>query len=222
MVERSDRKVSTAYRQLKERLRTGAFRPGEHLPVEALAAQLRTGLTPLREAMMRLQGEGWVTVRPQEGFFVPVPTVKELRDRYDLATIVLDHVVAVCGTWDALMPADRHPLSPDTLDADRLVLAIEVLLVQIAQGSGNQAVADLIADFVDRSHLIRRIDCEADRGLVRNADRYGLVLSALDAGDRDSTRASLRDLLGSQAQQMTPLIKEALARPHLVAGSGSA
>src|SRR4030081_1668818 len=56
---------------------TRELQPGEHLVENELAAQLGVSRQPVREALQRLQTEGWVDLRPALGAFVHVPTDAE-------------------------------------------------------------------------------------------------------------------------------------------------
>ena len=52
---------------LRERLRTGAYRPGVRITAVDLADELRLSNTPVREALARLAGEGLVEDRRGQG-----------------------------------------------------------------------------------------------------------------------------------------------------------
>src|SRR5690349_1621469 len=49
---------------------SGQVRAGEFLRLENLAEQLGTSVTPVREALVSLRGEGFVTLQPRRGFMV--------------------------------------------------------------------------------------------------------------------------------------------------------
>src|ERR1700721_41620 len=66
-----------AYEALMELIITRELRPGQHLVENELAAQLGVSRQPIREALQRLQSEGWVDLRPALGAFVHVPTDAE-------------------------------------------------------------------------------------------------------------------------------------------------
>ncbi len=51
----------------------GRFAPGAHLSEGGLCADLGISRTPLREALFKLESHGFVTSRPNRGFFVAVP-----------------------------------------------------------------------------------------------------------------------------------------------------
>jgi DNA-binding GntR family transcriptional regulator len=69
-VTRSAANAGAIAQRLRDRIRQGTLRPGQHLIQEQLAADLGVSRIPLREALNRLAAEGLVTVSPQRGMAV--------------------------------------------------------------------------------------------------------------------------------------------------------
>ncbi|WP_137992308.1 GntR family transcriptional regulator [Streptomyces vilmorinianum] len=65
------------YETLLELITTRALRPGQHLVESELAGHLGVSRQPVREALQRLNTEGWVDLRPAQGAFVHEPTDEE-------------------------------------------------------------------------------------------------------------------------------------------------
>jgi DNA-binding GntR family transcriptional regulator len=70
------------YAAIKERLRSGAYRPGQRLEPAALSDELNASVTPVRDALHRLTGERLVDAPRHEGFRVPMMTEARLRQLY--------------------------------------------------------------------------------------------------------------------------------------------
>ncbi|MGY5209509.1 GntR family transcriptional regulator [Nocardia gipuzkoensis] len=63
-----------AYRAVKERILSGALAGGELISEGEIAAELGTSRTPVREAFLRLETEGWMKLYPKRGaLVVPIP-----------------------------------------------------------------------------------------------------------------------------------------------------
>jgi DNA-binding GntR family transcriptional regulator len=60
-------KHERAYRLIRERIESGMYQPGQRLVIDALARDLDMSQVPIREAIRRLQAEGWVTYRHNSG-----------------------------------------------------------------------------------------------------------------------------------------------------------
>ncbi len=77
-----------AYARLRDRLRAeilaGAWPPGTHRTLGALAAEHGVSMSPVREALLALEGEGLLEIRQHRGAVVPMLDAKLFADLYDL------------------------------------------------------------------------------------------------------------------------------------------
>lgn len=77
-----------AYARVRERLRqeilAGDWPAGEHRTLAQLGARHGLSLSPIREALLHLQGEGLVELRQHRGAVVPLLDAALLTDLYDL------------------------------------------------------------------------------------------------------------------------------------------
>jgi DNA-binding GntR family transcriptional regulator len=70
------------YSAIRQRLREGAYRPGDRLEPALLSDDLNASVTPVRDALHRLTGERMVEAPRHEGFRVPMMTETMLRHLY--------------------------------------------------------------------------------------------------------------------------------------------
>jgi DNA-binding GntR family transcriptional regulator len=68
------------YQELRERIVFGGFSPGDRLVEADLAAQFGVSKTPVREALLTLEAEGLVVLRPHRGAEVSRLSVTEWND----------------------------------------------------------------------------------------------------------------------------------------------
>jgi DNA-binding GntR family transcriptional regulator len=66
----------------------GRIRPGERVPQDEIARALNISRIPIREALVALEQQGWVTVEKNRGAFVAVLDERAVRDHYDLFGLV--------------------------------------------------------------------------------------------------------------------------------------
>lgn len=71
-------------RHIRELIVSGALRRGDRVPQDEIAAALGVSRIPVREAMIALDREGWVTLEPHRGAFVHGVDEDWVRDHYDL------------------------------------------------------------------------------------------------------------------------------------------
>jgi DNA-binding GntR family transcriptional regulator len=60
----------SAYREIKRRIVTAVYRPGEQINTAQICAQLRIGRTPVHLAIHRLETEGLIEILPRRGIVV--------------------------------------------------------------------------------------------------------------------------------------------------------
>ena len=60
-------KHERAYRLIRERIESGLYQPGQRVIIDALARDFSMSQVPIREAIRRLQAEGWLTYRHNSG-----------------------------------------------------------------------------------------------------------------------------------------------------------
>src|SRR5688572_599084 len=76
-VERPAPLRQAVYDALLELIVNRTLEPGQHLVEAELAEYLGVSRQPVREALQRLQTDGWVDLRPAQGAFVHTPTDEE-------------------------------------------------------------------------------------------------------------------------------------------------
>jgi len=91
------------YEQIKVDLLTGAFTPGAALLTRELLARYDCGISPLREALARLVGEGFLAASGHRGVRVPLPSCADLDDIYRI------RIMLECEALDlAMKHGDDH------------------------------------------------------------------------------------------------------------------
>lgn len=93
------------YAGIRTRLLSGEWRPGHRIDLASLADELGASITPVRDALYRLNGERLLAAGVHDGFAVPAITEPELRDLYawnrDLLLLARDHAeTAECIVGD--------------------------------------------------------------------------------------------------------------------------
>jgi DNA-binding GntR family transcriptional regulator len=72
------------YEYLREAFRSGDIRPGKFISINQLVQELNMSRTPLRDALLQLQTEGFVTFLPQRGIRINAVTDDALEDIYEM------------------------------------------------------------------------------------------------------------------------------------------
>jgi DNA-binding GntR family transcriptional regulator len=155
-VERPAPLRQVVYEALAELIINRTLEPGQHLVEADLAEYLGVSRQPVREALQRLQSEGWVDLRPAQGAFVHLPTDEEADQLLSVRSVLETHSAKLAAgnatpedidrLWE-LQKAGLTALKAE--DTEGLVAANAALHAFITQLSGNAVLAELIG-LVDR------------------------------------------------------------------------
>jgi DNA-binding GntR family transcriptional regulator len=104
-----------ARHRIYEDIVSGALKSGEKLQPDMLKERYGLGLSPIREALIRLSVEGIVSVEGQRGFAVPPTSQAEVRDiarvRFELSAFALGESIRLGDDdWEAAVVAAFHRL----------------------------------------------------------------------------------------------------------------
>jgi DNA-binding GntR family transcriptional regulator len=72
------------YDYLREQLRSGEILPGSGINLDETSRKLGVSRTPLRDALLQLESEGFVTIYPRRGVIVNVLSLKDIKNYYQI------------------------------------------------------------------------------------------------------------------------------------------
>lgn len=140
------------YDALAEMIASGSLKPGQHLVESELAEYLGVSRQPIREALQRLQGDGWVELRPAYGAYVHTPTAEEVDQLLGVRSVLESYSAreaavhrteaSLARLWE-LYEAGVAALAED--DERTLVDANTAFHAGIVEIAGNKVLAELIA-----------------------------------------------------------------------------
>jgi DNA-binding GntR family transcriptional regulator len=90
------------YEFLREELHTGRLAPGSAINLTAISEQLGISKTPLRDALLQLDAEGFVSISPRRGVYVSRLTLEEIRHGYEIVGAL--ETAALISVFDRIEP----------------------------------------------------------------------------------------------------------------------
>ncbi len=72
------------YEYLRQQMKIGNLKPGSIIDMNATSEKLGVSKTPLRDALIRLEMEGFVSILPRRGVVVNVLTVQDIKEFYQI------------------------------------------------------------------------------------------------------------------------------------------
>ena len=207
---------ANAYQKLRRLLATSQLRPHEHLRINELAERLSVGITPLREALIRLAAEGLVTLHPKRGFFVKGLTTEELAEQYVFANYLLRSSLLWGTARIAAIGISSDLAGVTDAEGDQAAAtaaqALELLNEQIVGLSGSNEMLRAIRGYNDRTSVVRLIYVEQVEQVESASDYVHTMIDLLEAGDRQATAARLQQRFEAKMVQVPRLVKEVTSR----------
>jgi DNA-binding GntR family transcriptional regulator len=201
----ADSVVGLAYEQLRALILAGDLTPGSRLRQAALAEQLGTSRTPVREALRRLAGEGLVEFHPNRGFWTSDLGLEAVLRRLEVRLILEpgisalaarrrseDHLKALQETIEREQAASDAAQAHDASRDFHLALARATANIELERTLESLWIVE-----VGRRLMTRRATVQDWR--TRDVAEHRAILEAVDAGRADQARelmaAHVRDAI---------------------------
>jgi len=187
-----------AYEQIKRMIFEFALLPGDRFSESELTQRISVSRTPLRQALQRLEREGFLQVFPKLGWQVAPLDFEVFDELYDLRVLIECHAAqrlaeslerpalkALNDVW--LVPAGEREAAGDAVG--RLDEQFHATLVQ---GGGNREMVRVHREITDRIRIIRRLDFTKPARVDATYDEHARILRAITLRRADEAQRLLR------------------------------
>lgn len=194
-------RADEVYEQLKRDIAEFNLVPGDRFTENELCERLGVSRTPVRQALFRLQQEGYVEVLFRSGWRVLPFDFDQFEQLYDLRMVL--ETTAVHRLCDDGRRVDRELL--DRLNAIWLVPVAERSsdTVQVAEwdeefhcalvaAAGNAEMARVHREVTERIRIIRRLDFTKQARIDATYEEHGKILRAIQRKRGDQAAMLLR------------------------------
>jgi DNA-binding GntR family transcriptional regulator len=171
--------LERSYAQLKRQLLQGHFPSGQRLEAARLAEDMDVSITPVRDVLNRLAGEGLVAAVAGDGFYVPTLGESALRDMLDWSAFLLLHAVRVALTRMNIMTV--HGQGDGTQAA--------TLFAQMVSAIDSVEWDRAMASLTDRISAMRTHDEEV---VGKVAEELEFLAAAIVEGDHKAATRLIR------------------------------
>lgn len=188
---------ATAYTLMRQRILENRWPPGHQATEQEVASTLGMSRTPIREALMRLQQEGLVSVVPRHGMRVLPVSSRDMKEIYEILTS-LESTAAGLAAERGLAPDEvagleratdemEQALARDDLDA--WAKADESFHSQLLDLGGNERLKAVVLNFWDRAHRVRILTLKMRPKPTRSTREHADLVDALRRGDAAAARS---------------------------------
>ena len=183
-----------AYHTIRRDILTCVLEPGSQIAQSQLAERYAFGVTPIRDALKRLEHEGFVRSIPRFGYIISPITVKDVEDLYDLRLTLEELAVrkAIQRASDDQLAQLKEMANFTYVYPDR-----ETYLhfldrnisfhYSIALASGNHRLAEMLAETLHEMTRIFNVGLELRDSAQEMRQEHQSLANALC--ERDSQRA---------------------------------
>lgn len=190
--------TSYAYQQIKTAILEGHYAPGVRLTENDLAADLGVSRTPIREALRQLQSEMLLTVIPQVGLAVPVTTMIDLAEIFEVRWLIEGHAARLAAkriTQGELMALaatqERIAAAAEGGDTAGVARWNTRFHEQVLQAAHNRRLIIATGSLSDALQLaIGRVQAY---GVDRMLAEHNQILEALKSGDPQAAETAARE-----------------------------
>lgn len=189
------------YAYVRERVISGDFAAGTRLTEWQIADAMGTSRTPVREAMRRLVGDGFLRFQRNYGTFVDTATPKEIGELFDLRALLESEVAGAAAR--GISAAQLHQLTslqeqierngPD-LGRDNLAriaaLNRDFHLV-IAQASNSPRMVSMLTNAIEAPVVQQTFRRYTEMQLQRSFHHHRELIDAFRAGDSSWARDAM-------------------------------
>ncbi len=187
----------------------GRLRPGDRVPQAEVAAALGMSRIPVREALIVLEREGWVTLEPHRGAFVNGFDERGVRDHYALFALLYGTAARYALGREPHLSSRLAPLvkelrtAEDPTDVARLTLAFHDAIIAAAQMPRLWVLLGALPGLIPGNFfkwVPGSIEVEK-KGLLA-------IARAVKADDPDAAAAGYEDMLSRQGDLVVTLFKD--------------
>lgn len=187
------------YRRLKQEIFDFYLLPYDRFTETQLADRYQVSRTPVRDALYRLQREGYLDVEFRRGWSVKPLDFNQIDQLYDLRIVLecaaVERICASAEVHPELTVLRQHWLiDRDSWQIDMQVVADldEQFHTQLVAASGNLEMARIHQEVTERIRIVRRLDFFKSARIEHTYLEHAAILNALQARKRDEALLLLR------------------------------
>jgi len=198
-----------AYSAIKKDILTCVLDPGTQIAQSRLVECYDYGITPIREALKRLEHEGYVRSIPRFGYIISPITIQDVEDLYDLRLILEPSAVriAIQRASDEQLTKIRQRANFTYVHKDRetYLKFLEHNIgfhVAIALASGNRKLAEMVANVLNEMTRIFNLGLDLRDSGEEMRHEHVALSTALLARDTEHAVKIISDQITRSRQRV--------------------
>jgi DNA-binding GntR family transcriptional regulator len=207
---RTESLLEKAYNEIKHRIITCRYRPGQVLSEAAISAELKIGRTPIHQAIHRLMMDDLVSILPRKGVMVRPVSMDEAMEIISvrLVTEGLCARLAAERADDAELQQlqsilDESEKASSARDVERLMLFDREFHETLANAAKNKVLADTLRNLHERSLRFWFISLRDPDHHRRVLMQHRTIVDALRSRKPDLAETVMREHINAFQRNVT-------------------
>ncbi len=178
------------YEALREAIIRNQFKPGERLMETELADEMEVSRTPVREAVRKLEAEGYVVMIPRKGTYVASLSIQDVNDVFEIRA-----ALEAMAASQAAVRASEEEIAAikkcieaeavlwESADLEKTVESDIQFHSLLYRASKNKKIESLINDLREQTQRLRSSTLSTPGRLKFALDEHRQILAAIEARD---------------------------------------
>ena len=173
------------YERVKDEIFDFILLPGDRFTESEIALRMQVSRTPVREALYRLESEGYLEVMFRSGWRVRPFDFRRFENLYDVRIVIeLAAVRRLCEmqerpSLDELKAAWLVPVAGRLADGRGVAALDERFHASLVEATGNDEMARIHRDLTERIRIIRRLDFTQEQRIDATYQEHARILRAV-------------------------------------------
>lgn len=217
--------AAQVFERIKHEIFDFQMLPGERFTENEIAARMQVSRTPVREALYRLEREGYLEVMFRSGWRIRPLDFAQLDELYDVRVVLeVAAVRRLCERserpgLDELKAIWLVPAAERLSDADQVSRLDEAFHGALVEATGNRELARLHHEVTERIRIVRRLDFTQQPRIEATYQEHARILRAVVQRKADQAQLLLRTHIETSKAEVRKITLHMLYEARERAGS---
>lgn len=201
---------------LRQAIQNGTLQPGERLMEIPLAEELGVSRTPIREAIRKLELEGFVIMVPRRGAYVANITLKDITQVFELRSALEELAAGLAAeriTEEEIETLERMIVEigehMENKDMDRVVAADVAFHEVLYKASRNDRLVEIVHNLREQTYRFRSFSMNQPGRLRKTWEEHRLLVEAIASHNESQARKLARMHMEHSEQTLLKGMEEA-------------
>jgi GntR family transcriptional regulator, rspAB operon transcriptional repressor len=192
------------YEFITDAISRGKLKQGASLTEEWIGSQLNMSRTPVREAIIRLQADGFITVINNRAMITPITPV-DIQEIFQLRLLLEPYAAAACiGMIDREKVLEIQNFTKELYRKNKVTFSINIhdLHNLIIESTRNKRLISIVKNLQGQVTRLLNVSGRIPDRIAHSLEEHLVIIDAILAGDRPSAEQSMRNHIQSNMNDM--------------------